>query len=627
MLSIRTNLSNLIAQNNLLANSNKLNQAIERMTTGAKLNHAKDNAANYSIATNITTKMGALRVAEDNALQGLEMVNTALSTLSEITNSVTRLKELSMILHNDTYGESSKDIINQEAKQIINNIYRVKNNANYNNISLFGGIERAVNPDFNGGESQSKYKFIEEVTRVDTTLLPTIESLDENVTITGGSYSVSSPEEIEKALSMISAGTLSSVELVLANDVDYSEYTGIHTKVDWVNFNGNGFIIKNFVSTKGFFSSGTVENLGLENVNISATSDKTGGILDSNGTLINCYVTGKITSSKNFVGGLIGWSKWCRIENCFADVEVRGGHSVGALVGYVDANGNSKIERSSSIGKVIGSHLVGGLVGSYSTNTHMTGSITNCASAAYVEGEKNNAGGLIGSLWAPGTNFTLENCYSIGLIESSGSEIGGLIGAFNVANEINNCYYLKETSGCSDKGKGVGVNVTELFTLIDSSTLTDYDFDLPLPDIYDEPSDNLYSPSSLNFQLGMTAESSAGIFIDLTFKMDGLKNLCYLGLIHETSLENLDKMLISIADKETELGALLNRFESALDEISIQYENLVSSRSTIRDADIAEVSSQYIQQQILQQASATLLSSAQNVQAQNVLGLLQSLRR
>ena len=64
-----------------------------------------------------------------------------------------------------------------------------------------------------------------------------------------------------------------------------------------------------------------------------------------------------------------------------------------------------------------------------------------------------------------------------------------------------------------------------------------------------------------------------------------------------------------------------NRLESALDEISIKYENLVSSRSTIRDADIAEVSSQYIQQQILQQASATLLSTA-NQQPQIALNLI-----
>ena len=69
-------------------------------------------------------------------------------------------------------------------------------------------------------------------------------------------------------------------------------------------------------------------------------------------------------------------------------------------------------------------------------------------------------------------------------------------------------------------------------------------------------------------------------------------------------------MLDSVIAKQTYYGSIQNRLESALDEITIQYENLVSSRSTIRDADIAEVSSHYIQQQILQQASATLLSTA-----------------
>ena len=69
-------------------------------------------------------------------------------------------------------------------------------------------------------------------------------------------------------------------------------------------------------------------------------------------------------------------------------------------------------------------------------------------------------------------------------------------------------------------------------------------------------------------------------------------------------------MLETVSAKQTEYGAAQNRLESALDEISTQYENLVSSRSTIRDADIAEVSSDYIRQQILQQASATLMSTA-----------------
>ena len=65
-----------------------------------------------------------------------------------------------------------------------------------------------------------------------------------------------------------------------------------------------------------------------------------------------------------------------------------------------------------------------------------------------------------------------------------------------------------------------------------------------------------------------------------------------------------------MSQKSTELGAVQNRLDSALESIGVNIENLTSSLSTIRDADIAEVSSEYIRQQILQQASATLLSTA-----------------
>ena len=75
-------------------------------------------------------------------------------------------------------------------------------------------------------------------------------------------------------------------------------------------------------------------------------------------------------------------------------------------------------------------------------------------------------------------------------------------------------------------------------------------------------------------------------------------------------LGHIDKLTNAISAKQTEFGAAENRLESALEEISTQYENLTSSRSTLRDADISEVSSDYIRQQILQQASATLMATA-----------------
>ena len=82
MLNINTNISSLTVQNSLNKSTNALNQAIERMTTGFKINGAKDNAANFSISTNMSTKISAYMVAEDNASAGIDFVQTASSNLA-----------------------------------------------------------------------------------------------------------------------------------------------------------------------------------------------------------------------------------------------------------------------------------------------------------------------------------------------------------------------------------------------------------------------------------------------------------------------------------------------------------------------------------------------------------------
>ena len=75
-------------------------------------------------------------------------------------------------------------------------------------------------------------------------------------------------------------------------------------------------------------------------------------------------------------------------------------------------------------------------------------------------------------------------------------------------------------------------------------------------------------------------------------------------------LAEIDKVITAISKRATDLGAAQNRVESAISAIDVQSQNLTSSLSTIRDTDVAEESSKYIQAQILQQASATLLSTA-----------------
>ena len=113
MINLNTNLSSLITQNSLKQSTNKLNVAIERMTTGFKINHSKDNAANYAITTNMSTNISALDIAEDNTAMGIDLLTTADSTLELITDKLQRLRALAVQTSNGTYGDQSKEAINQ----------------------------------------------------------------------------------------------------------------------------------------------------------------------------------------------------------------------------------------------------------------------------------------------------------------------------------------------------------------------------------------------------------------------------------------------------------------------------------------------------------------------------------
>ena len=127
-------------------------------------------------------------------------------------------------------------------------------------------------------------------------------------------------------------------------------------------------------------------------------------------------------------------------------------------------------------------------------------------------------------------------------------------------------------------------------------------------------------------QVGTSSDENSSIIFNSKVEYDIIKGLKNFDITSEETFSFLDNFLSDLNDKQTQLGAVQNRLDSALDEITTQYDNLVSSRSTLRDADMAELSSTYIQQQILQQASTTLMASSRNLRYENVLGLLNGLR-
>ena len=131
MLTINTNLSSLLVQSNLKTSTNGLNTAIERMTSGFRINHAKDNAANYAINTKLLSQISAYEVAEDNALAGLDMLSTATENLYLVSEHLSRIRELVTLAQNGTYAQDSIDAINAEIKTHSTEIKRILKSAKY----------------------------------------------------------------------------------------------------------------------------------------------------------------------------------------------------------------------------------------------------------------------------------------------------------------------------------------------------------------------------------------------------------------------------------------------------------------------------------------------------------------
>ena len=114
----------------------------------------------------------------------------------------------------------------------------------------------------------------------------------------------------------------------------------------------------------------------------------------------------------------------------------------------------------------------------------------------------------------------------------------------------------------------------------------------------------------INLQVGVDASPESVISFDTSFSLVNLATILANGLTADDLLDKIDATIATVTAKQTMLGAIANRLDSVLESLNINYMNQSSALSTIRDVDIAQVSSKYIRSMILSQASASLLTTA-----------------
>ncbi|MBR2386925.1 hypothetical protein IKA92_06485, partial [bacterium] len=270
---------------------------------------------------------------------------------------------------------------------------------------------------------------------------------------------ITTAAELQKALA-------NNWDISLGGDIDLSSIT------DWSNtttytgtFEGNNYTISNLTSTtQGLFAEingGTVQNLKLENFNITSSDNEYGVVIGglanyaNNATINNVHVLeGSISTNSctdydfDGTGGLIGFVRSnTEISNCSSSASVLGEYNVGGLIGFSDY---ANIVDSYSTGNVSGHSYVGGLVGKSSDDfttidsCYATGDITGYASV----------GGFLGS----DSDVKITNSYSSGNVTGEYNACG-FVGCGGTSVKTTNCYY-NSSNGTTDSSGAVGKEAT-----------------------------------------------------------------------------------------------------------------------------------------------------------------------
>lgn len=588
-ITVNTNMSSLISQKSLLNATNSMNTALQRMSTGYRINSSKDDAAGMAISNKFEYKISSYKVANSNAQMGQSMLETANGSLSNINSMLQRMRDLTEQAANGTYGDDERNAMQMEINALTEEIYRVKDSTEFNGQNLFVEVPESSESSVMPTLTMSS---ISEKNWADT----------ENQII-----GISSAADLVKFAELVNSGKeTKNRTFVLTDNIDLSSVDnwtpiGNNNKAFCGNFNGNNYTISNLtIDTSsdyqglfGVIKGSEIKNLQLENFYIKTTGKSVGSLsANVNGATISNIVVKNatccnISSSSGSSGGIIGSLFQSTVTDCnIYESNVSGSSSgiyVGGAFGYV---GYSTINNCKSVVNCNGVRMVGGFVG-YALYSN----ITQCESYGTVAGVS-DVGGFCGYVVSSkGYNYAIDDCIGAASNLSQSKTDNGAFAGHISDYILQNCSYGNNTANLPAVGNQSSITMTDLGSVTS-----------PAP------------PSSIehkvNLQVGINNDENSVITVDTGFTIGDLKVSLLTDDSARDSLDILDALMEKVTNKMTEFGALQNRLESVIEAQNTQIQTMTSANSLIKDADIAEESSNYIKSQILQQTTASLLSTA-----------------
>ncbi len=137
--TINTNIIALNAQRNLAGSQSSLASSMQRLSSGMRVNSAKDDAAGMAIAERMTAQIRGMNVAARNANDGISLAQTAEGALGKVSDSLQRMRELAVQAANATNSDSDKDSLDKEFGELAKEIQRVLGGTTFNGLAVLGG--------------------------------------------------------------------------------------------------------------------------------------------------------------------------------------------------------------------------------------------------------------------------------------------------------------------------------------------------------------------------------------------------------------------------------------------------------------------------------------------------------
>lgn len=621
---IQHNMAAMNSLSNYAGNNKTLSGNLEKLSSGYQINSAADNAAGLAISEKMRSQIAGLEKAQDNANDGISLVQTAEGALTEVNSMLTRLTELATQSANGTYEDGvDRANIQEETDALLSEIDRISQSTNFNGITLLDGSLSG------GGTSGTALKGAQIATFKNATTTSDATSM---TGVTFGNEKI----QVDDAEVTVKWGDLSTDEQE-ALKVDFSTNKSKAKGDEAAQIMQD--TINNALKDAGFSNS----------VTVSAKTDTTNGgtkfTITSN-TGDNNSSLGLAAGSSSVLSTLFGYGSSATTE----------------LDGSTKANATQKISASDDMNAVFNMNINGtdykvdmskaGKLMYKSSTAVKTATNTDVESASYYI---NTAGGTRKK--ATAVSELHDYMLSGGKVYSASSMGAGEVDVTDSSKAISVSDYDSNVTGeeiaadlekaisatiasyneaASDDKQLTASDITVEFTSdgkLKINNATDANISFSDPTGTDTAAKALgiasgssnVSGNGLTLQVGDTNADYQKVTVsiqDMSSNGLGLKNL---DLSNQDAageaITTIKNAVNTVSKQRGQLGALQNRLDHTLNNLDATTQNITASESQIRDTDMAKEMTKYSKNNILVQAAQSMLAQA-NSMPQGVLQLL-----